>query len=569
MMWFVFGAVLCAAIFAVVYAFVADGHLLEFLPQRLLGFTAAIPSTPVTIARWEENVRQAATDAGWVSVPDRLEGLCFQRSHNGVKIQARVMRHRLYTVYRMDCELVLDHAPPPNVQASFVSPIDLLEQLLRDVPAETRGRISYGEFRLTDANLEVLWHCFDRERLASLSSDREALLKSFEIEDQRIRLGFGFRHGEDVSDVVGRERAWEKTFQAYGRTLETVIEMGHALRWDAEDVDQLLDRILLDPGVDAGLWRAAAALEMRPMSPQDRAAWLAEQTVDPSATRERWIACVPDLLQQDTSHPAMERVFLHALEPGNEALLGTIARRDYALVMERMRTSPVRARWLVALLRPDVGLLESQRRSMIAMVDPSLVLSDELDIHSRGVLLSGILSMGDASQTQELVYTLLRGNDDEALVEIMTTLSVYANADVARSVASFVSNPDQVDTQREYQALLTLLKALAKSHPAEIMTPDVERFLCHCITHADERIASMALALVSDFGDEPSLEALQPLLGSTDLAIPQASIGRAMRNIRVRLGEDMAVFSGGLSIAQGSGGELTAVADAGAISMSE
>ena len=570
MMWLVLILFFGVAAVVITFTFSEDFQDIGFLPQRLLGLVADVPLTPATIAKWEDSVRQAAEDAGWEYVADRQDGLCFTRSQPEGEVTVRVMRNHLYTVYRMDCEIVPRVRIPEHVHASFRSHIDILMQLLRDEPADARGRFSFDSFQMVEANVRVLLYCFELSGLIELSPDREALLKSFDIEDGRIQLGFGFRHGEDVSDVAGRERAWEKTFNAYGRALEISLTLARALEWNVRDVDEFLDRVLRDPRVDAFLWRHAASIRMKPLDATEQVVWLVDQTIDPSATRERWMASVPELLMRDKSHPAFQSVFERALEEGCEALMRILVQRDYALVMAAMRHSQERVRWLVTLLEPEVGLLESQRRSMLALVEPSLVLSPELDIKSRGILLSGILSVRDTSQTRELVYMLLRGSDDDALVEIMTTLSVYANAEVAASVADFLSDPEQIDTQREYQALLTLVKALARLHADEIRTPDVERFLCHCIAHEDERVASMALALVSDIGEQASLDALLPLLNSTELAIPQASIGRAMRTIRIRLGEDMEVFTGGLTIAQGSGGELTlTAAEAGAISMSE
>ncbi len=524
-----------------------------------------LPSDRITEEQREELNAMMLRDRGWREAPEQPGKFLYVCDDFVASLSLELVEKAI--IYSITCEVRPTAAPPESLllvikDANRVFP-STISPWRSEAKANHNGVFIHDDLRF-EGDMKVLVDSIvDTTRLFASAEDR------LEVSTFSLREGvysMEFMLLADVAHNMYPPHKRELSMMRLGRYADLLSSAGAAFGWAGKSKRDLLGELLANPEAGWSIRRDASARYLRCLDEDEKIPWLVEQIKAP----ERDIVEAGFLLS-----------LLHGLEP-DERVLGPLI--DAALEQPRLLQwilmnskelitarllGPNKERWFSAIFANDGGLTEEHMREVIAHLDPNILLSRELDGKARGVLLANMLGMHDEGHFEDIVHTLLRELDDADLVVILETLSLHHNPGIARAAASLASNPAQIDTTREFQALLWILESQLQDHAEILRQPGVERFLCQCLEHPDGRIASMAPPLIIELGGPLSLSLLSELLARPGVASSPSVIGKTIQGIRLRMGSDLDGFVGGLSVAQGSGGELTVVAEGGSISMTE
>lgn len=520
---------------------------------------------PVRLHQREEFILALVRREGWTYAGGSGGQITFLRTFDAATIHIGISKMPLATFGLVECRIVPSrNAPPEGARAHVEGHQDLFAQLFNSAHMHSPGTFVYDGETFDGPVVGILRYCMNKEALTNMFPDSFFFASHLKIEDGEIAVTLAPCDRTPASQLLQIDIAnrWNATLDAFRRVMRMLPELAEAMAWEVSGPADVIDAVLEDRLVEAELWRVMATKKLAGKTEEQRIAWLNTQVTADATRPSHWSAIVPMLFALDPTTRRLSPLFEHAFLPDNFALLQLIFEAASQQQILSWLEGPERVRWLNALLHPSIRSTSGRIQMVIKRLDPSYLLWDGLSAAGRGFLLSGLLANQEVSDPVAVITTLLKQTDDEDLVEILTTLSVYANENVAKVIASFAKNPEQIDTSREYQAMLMLFKNLSREHAGVLRTQDVEAFLCECVKHPDERIASMALSLLETLGEDFAVKRLTQLLGE-EVVVPSAMLTRTSREIRKRMGEDMNTFAGGLSIAAAAGGELTQVTGEG------
>jgi hypothetical protein len=108
---------------------------------------------------------------------------------------------------------------------------------------------------------------------------------------------------------------------------------------------------------------------------------------------------------------------------------------------------------------------------------------------------------------------------------------------------------------------------MQSNHPEILRDQRVGSFLCDCLEHEEPQIAKMVLSLLEDLGDANAMRRIATMIHNNATVIPNPRLGQVVKKIHERVGGD--AYTGGLSLAQQQGGELTISRKEGSLSLVE
>lgn len=530
-------------------------------------------NVPMTAQERDERLKVMGSRGSWREVEAQPGKIAFARSDHHASISLELTSSQAFSIDAISCQITpKKKGVPDDFYAEVEDDGDLFMQLFGDEPALTEGEVRFDGVTLRAPVAGFLRYCVDREALEALRARDEFRATRICVEDGSFTFLLEPTRvvNEGVVSPVERARVWDANSGAFLHAMDRCLELSRALQWSAEDFSSVSRAILAATTESVELWGVMVGHKLEEYDLYWKLGWLSRRALDPATPKAYWGVIIPKLLELDPMTRTMKQVFEHALEPENIAMAQVIFDNvDADFLMARFEGVD-RVRWFEALVHANVPMDVAPFRDLIERLDPASLLGEELSAKARGVLLSKLLANGRDSESARVLTQLLRVLDDDDLVEVLRTLSAYGSVGIAKAVVVFVKNPKQIDTPREYQAMLMLLKSLSREHAELIRTPAVESFVCDGVLSPDERIASLALSLLESLGTDVAIERLLRVLDAPQLAIPSAGVGRMITKIRARQGQDLSSFAGGLSVAKTSGGELTRVAgDAGSITAIE
>ena len=206
-------------------------------------------------------------------------------------------------------------------------------------------------------------------------------------------------------------------------------------------------------------------------------------------------------------------------------------------------------------------------RTLAAAVEHETLLDPRLSDRARGVLLVNALDIWDARRASSLLEDILANLDDAQLIDVLELLRKQVSEAAAHAVVMLAGNPKQIDKRGEYVALISTIRAMQSNHMEILRDGRVGNFLCDCLEHEDPQIARMVLSLLEELGDARAMRRIAAMIHNNATAIPNPRLGQVVQKIHARVGGD--AYSGGLSLAQQQGGELTISKEEGSLSLVE
>jgi|GEM_PF-3517575 len=510
------------------------------------------------IAMFEERGwRQDTTEVG------RLE---FDGEGFVASLKLELVEHSI--IHSVSCQIRPEHAPPSSLMLVIKDSNRVFPSTHSPWRSESKanhnGVFMYDDLRF-EGDMKVLVDCCVDTVQLFAHADSRIEVSTFSIRDGVCEMEFRLLTAEDLEAYQPQQRVIAR--DALGRYADLLSLTGAAFSWPGKSKKEILAELLNNPESGWSIRRDASSRYIHYLDDEERVPWLIAQ-IKASESDPVEAGHLLGLLQNlgPDEREVSELVDLAMTRP---LLLRLFLANSRELITRRL-LGPDKEAWFSAVFANDGGLTEEHMREVIAHLDPNFLLSPGLSGKARGVLLANMMSEHSEAHFDEVVHTLLREMDDEDLVAVLETLALHHDAGIARAAAQLAANPKQIDTTREYQALLGILRSQLQEHAELLRQPGVEQFLCHCIEHPDERIAAMAPPLLVELGGTRALSLLSNLISTPGLMVSPSVLGKTIQGIRQRLGGDTSGFIGGLSVADAAGGELTVVtAESGAISISE
>ena len=456
-----------------------------------------------------------------------------------------------------------NQAPPeeiriqiPDARGFFHNPSNPLYAIM---PNTLQGTFNHGGVQITGAIAPLFLQIYTLQNIARVSPCTSFEAESFQLHNYKVTLGIVFpalskRKNESAQQL------WRRSLSNLERGLLELLQFSEALAFREQSLKQMMEGVVNDMDASSELKHEASEMITRFSSPQE----LLERARNRLLLEEQRGFAVAKLVERDLHTPQTREVIALALD--EDVVLRRLLSRYAPDFVEQQLRGPERLSWFNAIFEENTGLEATRLKQVIADLDTALLLDPGLSSRARNIILTHMLVHGSGDALEEVLRALLLNMDEEALVHLLQTLQSHPSRGSARALVALASHPQQIDKHQEFQVMLGAIKAHMSRFKEVLEHRGLEKFLCGCVLHEDRQVASMALSLLRDMGSHRSVDALVRAINQPGLTLPTPAIGSAIQAIRQRIGDTSDRFSGGLSLAEAAGGELSVIdAEAGAL----
>ena len=432
-------------------------------------------------------------------------------------------------------------------------------------PFDLEVSVSLGSDRLRAQARRIFEHFFNSHELTSREPGRPMTLERCVFTRGVLEL-----HGQGVSPkskLWGATGILEQDVAHITEALADTLER-FAYRFSPQhaDISAKLATLAHDPRLTPAQRAQATRLGARTM-PRDKVAGLYLQQIhDGELAMQSRGEAMRALLALPEATTEKQALVDQALTIGGEPLrrLMAIHAADF---LAKQITGERRILWLNLLFAEGSFSSLKLSRTLAASVEHETLLDPRLGDRARGVLLVNALDIWDSERASDLLEDILANLDDDQLIDVLELLRKQVSEAAARAVVTLAGNPKQIDKQGEYIALISTIRAMQSNHPELLRDQRVGSFLCDCLEHEEPQIAKMVLSLLEDLGDANAMRRIATMIHNNATVIPNPRLGQVVKKIHERVGGD--AYTGGLSLAQQQGGELTISRKEGSLSLVE
>ncbi len=432
-------------------------------------------------------------------------------------------------------------------------------------PFDLEANVSLGSDRLRAQARRIFEHFFDARDVSSKAPARPMLLERCVFTQGVLELrGHGVAPRGEIWGATGiLEQDVAHITEALADTLERLAQRFSPQEGDANTKLAILAH---DPQLTPAQRAQATRLGAKTM-PRDKVAGLySNQVRDNELAMQSRGEAMRALLAMPEANKEKQALVDEALTIAGEPLrrLMAIHADDF---LAKQITGERRILWLNLLFAEGSFSSLKLSRTLAAAVEHETLLDPRLSDRARGVLLVNALDIWDARRASSLLEDILANLDDAQLIDVLELLRKQVSEAAAHAVVMLAGNPKQIDKRGEYVALISTIRAMQSNHMEILRDGRVGNFLCDCLEHEDPQIARMVLSLLEELGDARAMRRIAAMIHNNATAIPNPRLGQVVQKIHARVGGD--AYSGGLSLAQQQGGELTISKEEGSLSLVE
>ena len=459
-----------------------------------------------------------------------------------------------------------EQAPPEDIQIFIADARDFFNNqsstLYAIIPNTLRGTFIHGDVNIKGMMAPLFLQIYKLQDIAKVPRCSSFETRTFELRSREVSLDIVFpelmqRNNETAPQL------WQRSLTLLEKGLPSLTRFSAALAWRGQSLKQVMEGVMDDQDASRELKHEASEVIARFSSPQE----LFDRACDRNRSENQRGLALKELIERESHSALAAQITKLALEQ-DLVLMRLLSRYAPDHVARQLRSAD-RIVWFNAIFNENIGLETRRLERVLSELDATFLLEPELSSRARNIILTNMLVHDSSDSLEELLRALLLKMDEEALVDLLQTLQSHPSSSSARALVALANDPRQIDKHQEFQVLLGAIKSHLTGYKESFEHAGVEKFLCDCVLHEDRQIASMALTLLREIGSLRAVDALAKAISKPELSLPTQALGNAIQTIRQRIGDTSDRFSGGLSLAEAAGGELTVVAEAGALTDAE
>ncbi|MEC9442683.1 MAG: hypothetical protein VYE40_16435 [Myxococcota bacterium] len=493
----------------------------------------------------------AAPDSFYLLIPDASQMLTLQRATESENT---------------DNKQALFHTTPTRGGASRASD-RVMARDARDF--KISGYLPRASVRLEHVTLKGLVHpiyeqCFRRNTTSIHAPESPVVLTRVEIRGAMTSIRGIIRSPHSAEWALSG--SLEQDREHVMRTSALLFaDIGEALVWRGSEPRTFLAYLSSYEHQDDTLRQQARAQYNAILTPEQRREADFERVLDEKTPIQERGSRLASLIEHDPRGPLLDKILTASKAPEAVQLRRIIVEYGRPIIESKFR-GPERTTWLNAYFGDHGGAPRELISTIARDITPASLLDPALSKRTREVLLGNLLHLDGDGYLGNVLEKLLEQSDEDQLIGLLRLIKEVGSRNTAEAVAKLAANPKQIDKIEEYIALLSAIRAFYLQYPDAFSTKEIEVFLCKCLEHPEERVAMMVPSLLETLGGAYTLMHVTRLIQTDARArFHAARLGKIISAIHARGGLDS--FSGGLSLAEQQGGELTITGDKGRLTV--